>query len=91
MVHWQGKLTVKDCFHDDALSIPQKADIISKRLLGKIEEWRGNGSFDEDECDELMYLAQDLKDSHDADEFDEIWEQIYDWADHGRRLWIETF
>lgn len=90
MVHWQCKLNVKDLFHNEGLTVEQKAQQISERLLGKIEEWRGNGSLQDYECDDIRDLAIDLKDAKDAEEFDDIWEGIYEWADYGHRLWIAT-
>jgi len=41
--------------------------------------------------DQLKGLIEDAGDDDvDADEFDEVWSQIYDWAD-ARRIWIKTF
>jgi len=34
---------------------------------------------------------QDLDERADFDAFDVVMEQLYDWADWDKRLWIKTF
>lgn len=76
MTNWQTYVDVSDVFHDDDLTIQAKAHAISARMR-KIPSYT------------LWELLDELLDTADVEEFDEVWSYIYDWADENR-VWIET-
>lgn len=81
MRHWQRHLRVGDVFHDDALSVEEKAETIGKRFKTLFPGDSDVAEF----ADELYDAAK----SDGVEGFDEVWESIYDWADRND-LWIET-
>ncbi len=81
---WDRKLNVSDVFRNDAMTVPERRDAIVDRI-------RRSGWLDGRGCfDDLVELVNDhLAYAEDADEFDAIWDDIYDHAD-ADRVWIET-
>lgn len=83
---WSGRLDVSAIFHNDALSIIEKAHQIGAMI--KAQPW-----FDEDDYD-LQEIAEMLCDmtENDGDEdyFDDWWATFYDWCDLVGRIWVET-
>lgn len=83
MNRWSYKVKVGDLFHNDDLTIEQKAQAIAERL-------RKGRWMDADCFGELDGLLDELSDVTGAATFDAVWDAIYDWADI-HRLWIDTF
>jgi hypothetical protein len=84
VTQWIEKVRLSDCFHDDGMPFPQRRDEIVRRI--KQTKWFKRA----DEADtDLHPLIEKLADTHDVDEFDQVWDLIYDIAD-ADRVWIET-
>ncbi|UDL16655.1 hypothetical protein SEA_ATUIN_262 [Arthrobacter phage Atuin] len=80
---WNHDLNISDFFHDDDLTITEKAEKISERL--KSRPWFDGLTYKED----LEGLLEELTDMEDADDFDMIWDQMYDIFD-AERIWVRT-
>ena len=76
---WDREVNLSGVFDDESISDFERAEIIVYLLtsLG-IEDVAFNN------------LLFDLDTSQDKDEFNYVWNRIYDWADKGKRLWIQT-
>lgn len=82
---WTDTLNLKDVFHSDDLIFTEKRDAIVSRI--KRMRWYKDA---EAEGGSLFYLVDELADAEDAEEFDAVWDAIYDIADYDR-VWIATF
>ena len=80
---WDRKIQLGDVFHNEGMTFEQRRDAIATRLRGS--KWY-EGS---DEYAEIRTLVDDLTDALDADQFDAVWDAIYDEADYDR-VWIGT-
>ncbi len=80
---WDCKLRLGAIFHNEALTFEQRRDAIADRL--RRSPWLKNS----DEHAEIRTLVDDLGDAVDADQFDTVWDAIYDEADLDR-VWIDT-
>lgn len=78
MAEWKRKVDVSQWFHDDALSVAEKAKAIAAHLRPLIG--------DDEEAAELLDM---LAEQDEADDFDYVWNDLYDWAD-AKRVWINT-
>ena len=76
---WDREVNLSGVFADESISDFERAEIIVYMLtsLG-IEDVAFNN------------LLFDLDTAQDKDEFEYVWNRIYDWADKGKRLWIQT-
>ena len=76
---WDREVNLSGVFAAAAISDFERAEIIVYMLtsLG-IEDVQFNN------------LLFDLDTAQDKDEFEYVWNRIYDWADKGKRLWIQT-
>jgi len=92
MPTWDATLSFKDFYHDDELSIAEKAEKVSNAIIAKFASILDSDTddFDED-LDSLTTDFQNLSayDKAEADHFDNIMSGLYDWADWNR-VWIET-
>jgi hypothetical protein len=80
MSRWRLTLDVADVFHDESLTIAQKGTVIAHRI--QRHRWA-------DENDYVCDLADQLAQQTNADDFDVIWDAIYDEADRDR-VWVRT-
>jgi hypothetical protein len=80
---WDRKIRLADVFHAGHLTFERRRDLIAARL--RASAWLTG----RDEFDDLVLLVDDLAEAEDADEFDAVWDAIYDAADEDR-VWIET-
>lgn len=78
---WDHTVKIADVFHDDDLAFDVKRDLIVARFA------RLKQKFPEDW--DLELLLDELSDTTGDEEFDDVWESLYDWADDNR-VWIET-
>ena len=76
---WDREVNLGGVFADESISDFERAEIIVYMLtsLG-IEDVAFNN------------LLFDLDTAQNKDEFIYVWDRIYDWADKGKRLWIQT-
>ena len=79
---WGHRLNLGDVFHDDDLTFEAKRDEIVCRI--KAARW-----YDEDDTT-LWSLVDELADTEHIDEFDVVWDHLYDWFD-AERVWVVTW
>lgn len=90
MANWKARVDVSDLWkahRDGAMPIHELAHELADRLKhtlpgAYLEDYQYEGIVDE--------LA-DFHEEDSVDNFDYILSQLYDWADEGHRLWIQTF
>ncbi len=80
---WKHRVNMKDQFEDDGV-FETKRDEVVKRLR------ESPATKDGEQGEELTQLLEELADTSNADEFDTVWDVIYDLADDGHWLWIDT-
>lgn len=84
---WKAKLRIGDVFHNDGLSFEQRRDAIVRRFRALLQA----GDVSQDSFGlSISELVDELAETENPDEFDWVWDEIYDWADT-ERVWIETF
>jgi hypothetical protein len=79
---WLHKVRLKDVFHNDDLSFEERRDETVRRF-----NLVRRHHFPEDL--DLELLLEELAEAPDPDEFDIVWDSIYDWCDD-YRVWVET-
>lgn len=75
---WAHKLELGELWQNDDLDFPTKRDLIVARfktLPMYSDDW------------DLYDLVEELAATGHIDEFDEVWDELYDWADI-HRVWI---
>ena len=78
---WRHKIDLRHVFREERLTFEQRRDAIVRRL--RTSAWAvGNP--------EVLELADELADTADGDQFDQVWDAVYDQADEDR-VWIATF
>ena len=75
---------------DGEISISTLIDAIIARFKHLPSSLQEEVQSNLDDLKSLQEEAFDLQDDVDANEFDEIWREIYDWADEAR-VWLNTF
>ena len=87
MRNWKYKINVANFYHDDELTIKQKAKKMKLVINSFIEHNI------KDEYSEIyvngQYLAMDFSDVKCVENFDDVMERLYDWSDENG-VWIET-
>lgn len=89
MARWLHTLDIK---HDWKLAEAEqiKAPELARRIVPKMRElderMPHHGALDL--ANELQEIADDS--TSDFDDFDEVWERVYDWAD-AARVWVKIF
>jgi len=84
MPHWTYTIMLGDVWRDENLTFEQRRDAITARLRTSqwLAELGGEGST-------LADLVQELAESADVEAFDDLWNDLYDFADTDR-AWIDT-
>lgn len=80
---WAQRIYLGDVFHNEDLTFVQRRDAVMRRL--RASRWVRDSGDDT----ALTMLLDDLAEAADAEEFDEVWDEIYDIADYDR-VWIDT-
>jgi hypothetical protein len=80
---WYETVRLSDVFHNEEMTFEQRRDEIVRRL--RASSWVKCA----DDNDVLPNLIDELKNAADVDEFDTVWDVIYDYAD-ADRVWIDT-
>jgi len=87
MTNWIETLEVKEDWklaEKDAITVQE----FVKRTLPKLKSLKSRDNILSRIITELELFAGD--DDLDGDDFDEIWEKLYNWADY-HKVWIRTF
>ena len=77
---WKHTVNLADVFHNDELTFERSRDRIVGILRG--HRWAKDNHL-------LVDLLEELADTTTVDEFNEVWDVIYDEADYDR-VWIRT-
>lgn len=80
---WEYRINLGHVFRDEALTFEERRDAI----VGVLTRSRWMREAGEDDI--LTALVEELGDAPDAEEFDEVWDAIYDRA-NADRAWIDT-
>ena len=83
MAVWKHMLDVSDVFHDDGMTVNEKAAAIVARIMA-------SPFWDEDDLNGLVAVVEELEDCDEVDWFDAVWDSFYDWAD-SNRVWVQTW
>jgi hypothetical protein len=88
MPTWQKKVLLGDVFRNEDMTFEQRRDVIVHRLRGSgwIRMIGGVDSFKGMNLDELF---EQLGEAPEPDDFDIVWDEIYNQADWDR-VWIDT-
>ena len=80
MANWRWKVDIAEVLRDEDASPYQKA----QRIAAEIRKCRAPDA--DTWAEELAAIPEDA----DADDFDCVWDQVYDWADE-YRVWLNPF
>ncbi len=81
---WRHKVDVSATFKNEDLSFEKRRDGVVLRLRSS------QAAIDGTNGEELIMLLEDLAETTDTVEFDSVWDDIYNLADSGKWLWIDT-
>lgn len=81
---WRYTVNLKSVFHNNDMTFEEKRDAIVRTL--RKSSWLASK---DEAVDNLAMLVDELADTADPDDFDAVWNAIYDEAD-GDRVWIAT-
>ena len=86
---WGFQVRLGDLFTDEQMPFEQKRDTVVERLraAGVAEDVRLDRFAKED----FERLVSDLALAPDAEEFDRVLDDLFDWGDDDKRMWIQTF
>ena len=88
MVYWKNKITIKDSWEQakrgDISMVEARDDLVQK--LKALPCFKTNA-----ELQEIINSFEGLTKEETFDDFDEILNDLYDWADEDNRLWIAAF
>lgn len=80
---WKHKIRIGDVLNNDDMTFEEKRSEFVKRFCASPAAKDGIHG------EELMLLVEELADTTGNDEFNQVWDAIYDLADDGRWLWME--
>lgn len=83
MPKWDYAILLGDIWKNPALSFEQQRDEIVARL-------QANDWYRTDDGGPTSRLIDDLAEVVDAEQFDDIWDELYDRAD-GERAWLDVW
>jgi hypothetical protein len=81
MKPWKKKVQLGDVFRNEDMTFEARRDAIVERLK-KLSYYHSD--------EEFRGLVDELAEAVDHEDFDWVWEDIYNWSDRDKRLWIET-
>lgn len=84
MSKWEYSLNLGDVFHGDDLAFAQRRDEIVRRIRAArfYREYRDKWALDD--------LTEDIATAEDADAFNALWADFYEFADY-ERVWVITW
>lgn len=78
---WHSSIDLGYVFHDNDLSFTERRDTIVQRI--------STASFYDADDLQLADIVYELSQAEDAEEFDFLWDEFYDWADVNG-VWVTT-
>ena len=84
MANWKYSINIKNEWQkakNGQMSIKELVKIIVPKFQ--------KNPLNDDDLEDLLWELEQLDDTAQTSDFDEIWESIYDWADE-KRVWIKT-
>ena len=84
MPQWKMTIDLSAVFHNDTMTFEERRDRIVEILRGS--RWVKNT---DGALNDLPAVVDELAETVDVDEFDSVWDAIYDRADDDR-VWIKT-
>lgn len=91
MANWKIKIDIADIwqkYEDD-----EDFDAFKEELVPILQSYQEEVSdkLDEDEAMDYEDLVSEIaNDTEDVEDFDNIWQRMYDWADYNK-VWLGTF
>lgn len=85
MGEWKHKVRTGDVFANDELSFEERRDELVRRLR------MSPAAIDGINGEELVALLEEAAETKTTDDFDSVWDDIYDLCDGGQWLWLEPF
>lgn len=82
MVRWKEQIDLHEPLTNDGLSFTERRDTIVARI--KASCWFANDDGD------LSILLEDIAATENEDDFNDVWDDIYDLADTDR-VWLNSF
>ena len=83
--HWDRTVKFRDLLSDDTSS--ENAKRVGKGIAERVAAAIPDGDRLRD--DDLAYIIECLSAVEDCDELNDCLSDLYDWADHGKRLFVE--
>lgn len=78
---WTHRLHLGDVFHNDDMTFEARRGAIVRRIKA--------ARFYSDDNWTLWSVVDELADTTDPEDFDNVWDAFYDWAD-SNRVWVDT-
>lgn len=82
MANWKETIDLSGVFHAEGTTFTERRDAIVK-IVKESKLYRNDS--------EMPMLVDELSDTVNTTEFDNVWDAIYDCADSGHAAWIKTF
>lgn len=83
---WKAKIDIKDLW-DKVSEYEITLTDFTKQVAAKLRALKGRPWLDSNEIEELANELISAGETEDKDEFDYIWNDVYDWADRNS-VWI---
>lgn len=90
MAHWQSTLEVSDVWpkaHAGEMSIQELAGVVADRIGTQLQHWSGDTDL---QVIRGCFCAVQADENATVEEFDEVLDDLYYWADDGHRCWVNT-
>ena len=87
MISWKSTLDVSDIWMNEPDEKLFKE--IGQRVMTKADEMLVKGQVLETDRDDLWSLGDAIQFAVDQDDFNQLWNDVYDWADYQKRLWVK--
>jgi hypothetical protein len=87
MVNWKYTVNLSDFYHNDSFTIKQKAKLVAKRLMLVYQK---TASIHLEDIISNFNDFATCSDDLNVNDFDELMEELYDYADRDHMIWIKT-
>jgi hypothetical protein len=80
VTEWRRRIDLRGVLEDETSTFEEIRDEVVRRLRGS--RWP-------EECEPAAGLVDELSETQSAEDFDFVWDELYDVAD-GERVWLAT-